>query len=87
MLKWPSICKPFGFLEIDKKFKQSRDRWNKVVTKRRLYLSAVKTLPSTGYSRSLVDAKLFRHYGVLIVNEVRYDHISSHFFSTVLTTG
>lgn len=33
MLMWPSICKPFGFLVMYKKFKQSRERWNKVVTK------------------------------------------------------
>lgn len=87
MLKWSSICKPFGFLEIYKKFNSHVIVVIKWSRKRRLYLSAVKTLPSTGYPRGLVDAKLFRRYGVLIENDIRYDHISSHFFCTFLTTG
>ena len=56
----------------------------KLSRKRRLYLSAVKTLPSTGYPRGPVDAKLFRHYGVLIVNEVRSGKVRSHFLAFLL---
>lgn len=53
----------------------------KLSRKRRLYLSAVKTLPSTDYPRGPVDAKLFRHYGVLIVNEVTSGKVRSHFLA------
>lgn len=85
MLTWPSICKPFGFLVMYKKFKQSRERWNKVVTKTKTVFISRQNITFNRLSTRPCRRKIVSPLRcVLIVNEVRSGKVRSHFLAFLL---